>query len=90
MCWRFGLKTMTIDGNYSRNWKGYYYSGDTIVELTDKVQIPGRWWKLSKFDFDGYLKLQNGFTTNTGMIKLVNKIEFEDLRTKFKTLLKWV
>tara|TARA_R110000868_G_scaffold52171_6_gene165044 strand:+ start:28896 stop:29387 length:492 start_codon:yes stop_codon:yes gene_type:complete len=67
-----------------------YYVGDTIVELTDKVQISAGGENLATL-IDGLFEAigKMVFTTNTGpTIKLVNKPEFEDLRTKFKTLLK--
>lgn len=67
-----------------------YYVGDTIVELTDKVHIAAGGENLATLIdelFEAIGKMV--FTTNTGpTIKLVNILEFEDLRIKFKTLLK--
>jgi hypothetical protein len=61
----------------------------TIVELTDKVQISAGGENLANL-IDGLFEaigrmVYNQYRTT---IKLVNKMKFEDLRTKFKTLLK--
>ncbi|MNF85670.1 hypothetical protein D3C85_112880 [compost metagenome] len=67
-----------------------YYVGSTTLELTDKVHIEAGGENLASLIddlFEAIAKMV--FTTNVGpTIKLVNKPEFEALRTKFKTLLK--
>lgn len=67
-----------------------YYVGDTIVELTDKVQISAGGENLAGLIDDLFEAISKMvFTTNVGpTIKLVNASEFEAIRTKFKTLLK--
>lgn len=67
-----------------------YYVGSTTLELTDKVHIEAGGENLASL-IDGLFSAISKmvFTTNVGpTINLVNKIEFEDLRMKFKTLLK--
>ncbi|MES2238855.1 MAG: hypothetical protein V4497_01220 [Bacteroidota bacterium] len=67
-----------------------YYVGDTILELTDKLHVSAGGENLAGLIdelFEAIGKMV--FTTNVGpTIKLVNKPEFEAIRTKFKTLLK--
>ena len=67
-----------------------YYVGQTQIELTDKVHIEAggeNFADLVDQLFEAIGKMV--FTTNVGpTIKLVNKPEFEAIRTKFKTLLK--
>lgn len=67
-----------------------YYIGDTALELTDKVHVEAGGENLASLIDDLFAAIgKMVFTTNVGpTIKLVNKPEFEELRTKFKTLLK--
>lgn len=67
-----------------------YYIGNTTLELTDKVHIEAGGENLANLIDDLFAAIgKMVFTTNVGpTINLVNKAEFESLRTKFKTLLK--
>ncbi|WP_300978537.1 hypothetical protein [Flavobacterium sp.] len=67
-----------------------YYIDNTILELTDKVHVEAGGESLANLIDDLFTAIGNMvFTTNAGpTIKLVNKPEFEALKTKFKKLLK--
>jgi len=67
-----------------------YYVGDTLIELTDKVQISAGGENLADLIDSLFVAIDKMvFTTNTGpTIKLVNKPEFDQLRNKFKKVLK--
>ncbi|AWG24826.1 hypothetical protein [Flavobacterium kingsejongi] len=67
-----------------------WYTGTTIFELTEKVHIESGGESLATLMDDLFQAISNMvFTTNTGpTINLVNALEFEALKTRFKTLLK--
>ncbi|MGZ9736807.1 hypothetical protein [Flavobacterium sp. GNP002] len=67
-----------------------YYIGNTIFELTDKVHVEAGGENLASLIDDLFTAIGNMvFTTNVGpTIKLVNEVEFQELNTKFKKLLK--
>lgn len=67
-----------------------YYVNNTIVELTDKVHIEANGESLADLMNDLFAAIGNMvFTTNAGpTIKLINKPEFQALKTKFNKLLK--
>lgn len=66
-----------------------YYVGETLFELTDKVHISAGGENLADLIDNLFTAIGNMvFTTNAGpTINLVNKLEFEELNQKFKSLL---
>jgi hypothetical protein len=70
--------------------KVVWYVGETMLELTDKVSIQAGGQNLADLIDELFTAIDNMvFTTNAGpTINLVNKVEFDQLKLKFKTLLK--